>query len=314
MWHCLADGGLLERTGNILQRSILLSEICQALRLEYQGQDRLIDGLNLCNRTSSHEHVISYVVNTSYIDVVEKNAAVTTLVVSEQDLPIYEKIIKRRCMAVILADQPEKVFYDIHDYLYYETDFYDKFDFPAKISEDCQIHPSAVIEDGVIIGKQVIVGANSVICKGTVIEDYCSIGCNNTIGGEGFQVLKVDGKNRKIIHCGRVLLRQNVAIGDNNTIAKALFEDCTYLGANTKVDNLVYIAHGVKIGDNVVVTSGCSMAGGAILGDGAWVGINSSVKNRVVVGENATIGMGSVVVKDVPEETLVYGVPARTIK
>jgi len=292
-------------------RSILLSTICDELNLQYIGQDAEIHGLNLCNRKSQHNHIISYVTSADYIDAVKDNPEIVCLLVSQDNYAVYSGQIISRDLSYIICDSPEKVFYDIHDYLYYHTDFYEKFCFAPQIGENCSIHPSAVIEDGVILGNNVTVGANTVIRRGTTIEDGCEIGCNNTIGSEGFQVLRIDGKNRKIVHVGGLRISTQTCIGDNNTICNSLFEGETYIGENVKIDNLVHVGHNGYVGDNAVVTAGTVLCGSAIVENGAWIGVNSSVLNRVTVGSGARIGIGSVVTRTIPEDALAYGVPAK---
>lgn len=297
-----------------MERSIALSALCQALSLKYVGEDVCFDGLGLCNRSSAYHSILSYVTTSNYVDTVCSNTAVTGLVLAEKDYPVYEELLRQRNMGAILCEKPEKIFYDIHDYLYYQTDFYDKFNWPSKIGVNTSIHPSAVIEDGVIIGDDVVIEPNAVVRRGTIIGNRCVIGCNSTVGSEGFQVLRIDGKNRKIVHCGGVLLGDDVWVGDNTAVAKALFEGVTAIGNNCKIDNCVHVGHNVLIGADVVVTPGVILCGSAVLESDSWIGASSSVLNRVTIGTNAKVGMSSVVTRDIPPNTLAYGSPARPVK
>lgn len=292
-----------------MQRCIRISEICTALKLAYKGKDIEINGLNLCNRDSEHDKVLSYVTSENYIGIVKNNKAVVAVVVSQNCLEIYKK--EEIELTYIVCQDAEKTFYDIHDFLYEKTDFYDKFCFPTTIGADCNIAPTAIIEEGVKIGNRVVIGHNSVIKHGTVIGDDCVIGCNSTIGSEGFQILRIQNVNRKVVHCGRVVLGDKVYIGDNTDVCNSLFEGSTKVGTNAKVDNLVHIAHNVVVGDNAVITAGTILCGSSIVENNAWIGVNSSVLNRVRVGDDSKIGIGSVVTRDIPENALAYGVPAK---
>lgn len=294
-----------------MRRKILISEICEAMMLQYTGNDIEINGLNLCNRVSLHDRILSYVTNTGYVDSVQNNPAVVCIVLKESDLHAYQPLNEKRQMSFIVCENPEEVFYDIHDYLYFYTDFYEKKHFPPEIGENCSIHPRAVIEDGVVIGKSVVIGPNTVICKGSVIKDNAVIGCNTTIGSEGFQIIRIRGKNKKIVHCGGVVISENACIGDNTAICNALFEGETYVGENAKIDNLVYVGHNGHVGENAVVTAGTILCGSCVVDNDTWIGVNSSVLNKVVVGCGSKVGMGSVVTRDVPEDSLAYGVPAK---
>ena len=294
-----------------MERSITLLELCRALDLEHTGANVRFDGLNLCNRLSKHCSILTYATSPDYTETVRANPAVIGLIVTPRDYSAYESIALQRKMGVILCENPEKTFYDIHDYLYECTDFYEKFNWPSKIGKNPHIHPTAVIEDGVIIGDDVTVGPNSVVRSGTIIGNRCVISCNSTVGSEGFQVLRIGNHNRKIVHCGGVLLEEDVWIGDNVTVARALFEDATLVGRSTKIDNLVHIGHNVTIGSDVVITPGTVLCGSSSVESYAWIGVNSSVLNRVTIGANAKIGMGSVVTRDIPPNTIAYGNPAR---
>jgi UDP-3-O-[3-hydroxymyristoyl] glucosamine N-acyltransferase len=195
--------------------------------------------------------------------------------------------------------------------LYYKTDFYDHFTFESVIGQNCRIHPTAFIDKGVIIGDYVTVGAKSVINRGSRIGYNTTIGCGSIIGSEGFQVLRFNGIPTNIKHAGETHIGTNVYIGDNTTVCTSLFEGATVVGENTKIDNLVYIAHNCSVGKNIVITAGTMLCGSSMLKDFSWIGVNSSVLNRITIGENALIGSGSVVTRDVPDNRLVYGVPAK---
>lgn len=305
MWLVGAGGEL------IMQRKIRISEICSKFDLKYIGEDIFINGLNLCNRKSEHDCILTYVTNEDYVEEICKNISVKSVLLSKSCLSVYEAWIKEKTVTFVVCDNPEETFYDIHDYLYYQTDFYDKFDFPAQIGEKCDIHSSAVIDPGVVIGKNVRIGANTVVRKGTIIRDNCEIGCNTTIGSEGFQIVKSQGNNRRIVHCGGLLIDEYVCIGDNVTVCNSLFENTAHIEKRVMIDNNTYIAHNVVIGENTVITAAVTLCGSSIVGKGTWIGVNSSVLNRVTVGSYSKIGIGSVVTRDVPKGSLAYGVPAK---
>lgn len=287
-------------------KDIQISQICQTMKLRYTGDDRKIGGLNLCNRKSVQACILSYVTDLSYYDTVKRNHAIAALVLTEECFLKYKEL---DYLSFIISDSPEKVFYDIHEYLL-QNGYYEKYDFDSEIG-NAQISDTAVIEKGVRIGNGVKIGANTVVRRGTVIEDNCIIGCNSTIGSEGFQVLRIDGKNRKIPHAGGVLIRNGAVIGDNTCICNSLFEGEVYVGAGAMIDNLVYIGHNLYIGENAVVTAHVILCGSAIIEDDAWIAPNASVLNRICVGKGAKVGLGAVVTKDVPPYITAYGNPAK---
>lgn len=173
------------------------------------------------------------------------------------------------------------------------------------------IGPNVVIEKNAVIGNQVQIGANTVIKSETVIGNACKIGCNNTIGGVGFGYeLNEENAYELIPHIGNVVLENFVEIGNNVCIDRAVLGS-TYLSEHVKVDNLVHIAHGVKIGKNSLVIANAMVAGSVEIGENVWVSPSASIRQKLTVADNALVGMGSVVVKNVEEQSVVAGNPAK---
>jgi len=81
----------------------------------------------------------------------------------------------------------------------------------------------------------------------------------------------------------------------------------TFIGEGTKIDNLVHVAHGVKIGKHCLIVAGTVIGGSTEIGDRCFLGINCSIKNKVNIGNDVTIGMGAIVLSDVPDGTVVKG-------
>lgn len=139
------------------------------------------------------------------------------------------------------------------------------------------------------------------------------IGKNTVIGGDGFGYARSEnGTLIRMPHQGNVVIEENVEIGSNTCIDRAVVGS-TVIGAGTKIDNLVHIAHGVKIGKNCLIVAGAVIGGSCEIGDNCFIGINASIKNKVKIGNNVTVGMGAVVLKDVPDGVTVVGNPARIL-
>lgn len=274
------------------------------------GQDIEINALNLCNRNSIFGSVLSYVESDKYIYDIKNNKSIKSIIIKKNLFDIYNDEFGNR-LTYIIAEYPESVFYSIHDYLYNNTDFYDKFDFLTQIGENCEISSSAVIEKGVIIGNSVKIGHNSVIRRGSVLEDNVSIGCNTTIGSEGFQIISLTNSRINVKHAGGTLLKSYSYVGDNTAICNSLFEGYTLIGKNARIDNLVHVAHNCIVHDNVILTAGVILCGSTTIQDNAWIGTNTTILNNVVIGENTKIGIGSVVTKSIPSNVVAYGVPAK---
>jgi UDP-3-O-[3-hydroxymyristoyl] glucosamine N-acyltransferase len=176
------------------------------------------------------------------------------------------------------------------------------------------IGENVVIEKDVEIGSDVRIGHNTVILHGTKIGNKTLIGSNCTIGGIGFGYEKDDdGNYEQIIHIGNVVLEDNVEIGNNVAIDRAVMGS-TVLEKNVKVDNLVHIAHGVKIGENSLVIANAMIAGSVNIGKNVWVAPSSSILQKLDVGDDSIIGMASNVLKNVEKGSVIAGNPAKKIR
>lgn len=178
-------------------------------------------------------------------------------------------------------------------------------------SNTVNIGPNVVIEKDCVIGERVSIGANSVLRSGCQIGNDCSIGSNNTIGGVGFGYeLNEENEYELMPHIGNVVLKDKVEIGNNVCIDRAVLGS-TLLEENVKVDNLVHIAHGVKIGKNSLIIANAMIAGSVEIGANVWVSPSASIRQKLSIEDHALVGLGSVVVKNVSANTVVAGNPAK---
>ena len=133
--------------------------------------------------------------------------------------------------------------------------------------------------------------------------------------GFGFAVKPPDGKEyvyplRRNKHGYRVIIHDNVEIGPLCVIDRGSWRD-TIIGSHTKLDSCVKVAHNVQMGKNNLLVHGTVIGGSCTIGDNNFFGINCSIKQHLTIGSNCVIGMGAVVIHDVPDNTTVYGNPAK---
>jgi UDP-3-O-[3-hydroxymyristoyl] glucosamine N-acyltransferase len=184
----------------------------------------------------------------------------------------------------------------------------------CQIGEDVYIGPNTVIEDNVTIGEhtQILNGVH--IFSGVKIGENVQIDSGCIIGGDGFGFERLESKKlEKFPHYGSVVIGDNVEIGANTCVDRGTLKN-TVIGAGTKVDNLVHIAHNVKIGENCVIICLSCIAGSVEIGDNAWVAPLVAIKNGLKIGKDSTVGMGAVVIRDVEDGDVVAGVPAKSLK
>jgi UDP-3-O-[3-hydroxymyristoyl] glucosamine N-acyltransferase len=200
----------------------------------------------------------------------------------------------------------------------------------ARLEEGVVIAPGAVIGPGAQIGRGSVIGANTVIGPGVAIGRDCEISANVTIGfallGDRVRILAgavigepgfgatVGPKGLiDIPQLGRVIIQDGVTIGASSCVDRGAFDD-TVIGENTKIDNLVQIAHNVRIGRNCVMAAHTGISGSVTIGDGAQFGGRAGVADHVTIGDGARVGAAAGVMKDIPPGQTWGGMPARPIR
>jgi UDP-3-O-[3-hydroxymyristoyl] glucosamine N-acyltransferase len=145
----------------------------------------------------------------------------------------------------------------------------------------------------------------------SVIEEDVKIGQNCVIGGYGFGYeLDEAGQLQRMPHLGNVVIERGCTIHNLVNIDRAVLGS-TRVGAYTRIDSLVHIAHNVTIGANCAIVSGVVIAGSCTIGENTFIGMNASIRNGIKIGANCFVGAGAVVVKDVPDRWVVMGNPAK---
>ena len=186
----------------------------------------------------------------------------------------------------------------------------------AVIGEGVQVGPrswigaGAKVGAGSVLGVEVRLHPNAVVYPFTELGDRVVLHAGAQVGREGFGfVPRPDGAVR-IPHVGRCVLEHDVEIGANSCVDRGSVDD-TIIGAGTKIDNLVQIAHNVRVGRFCFFASHVGIAGSSRVGDGVQMGGQSGMGNHFSVGRGATIAARAGVTSDVPAEETWSGFPAR---
>jgi UDP-3-O-[3-hydroxymyristoyl] glucosamine N-acyltransferase len=168
--------------------------------------------------------------------------------------------------------------------------------------------------DGVNVGSGTQIHAGVHICSPARIGRNVVLKSGCVIGGDGFGYERnEEGIFEKFPHLGGVVIEDDVEIGSNTCVDRGTLSD-TVIGRGTKIDNLVHVAHNVKIGKHCAVIALAMVGGGTQIDDGAWIAPTACLRNGVVIGKQALVGMGAVVTKNVECGETVIGVPAKPIK
>lgn len=197
----------------------------------------------------------------------------------------------------------------------------------ARIANSAAIGASVVIEDGAEIGANSVIsggckiGENSTVGKdcrldsNVVVYHNCHLGnnvviqANTTIGSTGFGYSFIDGSHKLIPHNGGVVIEDFVEIGANCCIDRAKFGN-TIIGAGTKIDNLVHIAHNVVIGKNCLIAGLVGISGSCKLGDGVILAGQVGLADNIEIGDNVKVGAQAGVMNDIGAGEKVLGSPA----
>jgi UDP-3-O-[3-hydroxymyristoyl] glucosamine N-acyltransferase len=208
---------------------------------------------------------------------------------------------------VVISDDPARNFFKLHNHLADRTSFYGE-DFDSDIAPDLVVAPGVYISPkNVRISHGVTIEPNVVILPHTIIDGGVILRAGCVIGTQGFQFKKRGTEVLPIAHAGGVWLHQRVEVQANSAIARGVFGGYTEIGADTKIDSLVYIAHNAKIGKRCLLIASSEVSGSVIVGDDVWIGPGAVISNGVTIGDRATVSLGAVVVRDVSPDERVSG-------
>lgn len=183
------------------------------------------------------------------------------------------------------------------------------------IDDNVKISANTVIASGCRIGENSIVGRNCRFDTNVVVYHNCVIGndviiqANSTIGSSGFGYFFIDGSHRLVPHNGGVVIEDFVEIGANTCIDRAKFGN-TIIGAGTKIDNLVHIAHNVVIGKCCLITGQVGISGSCKIGNDVVLAGQVGLVDNIEIGDGVVIGAQAGVTRNVAAGSQVFGSPA----
>ncbi|WP_457642708.1 UDP-3-O-(3-hydroxymyristoyl)glucosamine N-acyltransferase [Persephonella sp.] len=293
-----------------------LSEIADRFDGRLVGKDIEISGLG--SITGAKEGELTFLSDAKKSDLLKESRASAVLVPEEVETDKSQIVVKN----------PQAVFYKLIELLYPEKH-------PAGISEKASVSETAevgkdvyigdytVVEEGVKIGnnvkiyplchigKNTVIGDNTVIYprvvvyKDTIIGNNVIIHSGAVIASDGFGYYQENGKHQKIKHVGKVIIEDDVEIGANTTVDRAMV-DKTVIKKGTKIDNLVMIAHNCQIGENTILVSQVGIAGSTKVGNNVILAGQVGVADHITIGDNVIVTAKSGVGKDL-EPNKVYG-------
>ncbi|EJF89910.1 UDP-3-O-(3-hydroxymyristoyl)glucosamine N-acyltransferase [Bartonella melophagi] len=285
---------------------------------------------------SAEEGSLVFIENQKFSDALLGSSAVAVFCTNDIALKIPKSI------AILVTSTPQRDFAQIGRILFPNSVKPIPWFGKKEISPHAHIHPSAklehdvCVEAGAVIGKNVEIGSGTLVSSTAVIGENCRIGreCyiapkvtvqysligdrvylypGVCVGQDGFGYVNGVAEIEKNPHVGRVIIQDGVEIGANTTIDRGTLED-TIIGEGSKIDNLVQIAHNVKIGRYCLIAAQCGIAGSTSIGDMSRLGGSVGVADHIAIGECVQIAAGSGVMNDIPDGEKWGGIPARPFK
>ena len=182
----------------------------------------------------------------------------------------------------------------------------------ARIGRGTRIGANSVIGPGVQIGRDCVIG-NNVSVSFALIGDRVSLFAGVRIGEAGFGAARSKAGPVDVPQLGRVILQDGVTVGANSCIDRGAYDD-TVIGENTKIDNLVMIAHNCVIGRNCLLAAFTGISGSCIVGDNVIFGGQAGVGDHIRIGAGARVAGGAGVLADIPAGETWSGYPAKPIR
>ncbi len=291
-----------------------ISEIASILGAEYCGDDFEITGMQALKDATKSD--ISFVANSKYVKDIQETKAGAIIV----DASVVEHV-PASCVALVV----DSAYWSMAKLTKYFAPAIEDDSLPeATIGEGSRVSPKAEIAKGAKIGKKctimahVYVGANAEIGDDTVlypsvtvyrdckIGNECIIHANTVIGSDGFGfATNKQGEHKKIYQNGNVVIEDDVEIGSNVSVDRAVFGS-TLIKKGTRIDNLVQVGHNCEIGEYSVMVSQSGIAGSSKIGRNVVLGGQSAIAGHLEVAPFTTLAARSGVTKSIKESGLTF--------
>lgn len=237
------------------------------------------------------------------------------IIICETGIPLEEVDLTNKC--IVQVKNPKLTFIRIVSHFFQNNPLKGKHPSAvihpsAKIHESSYIGPNTYIGD-CVIGENTVIHGNCFLYDNTQVGRNVTINAGTVIGAEGFGYQRNEnGEFEKFPHIGGVIINDNVDVGSNTSIDRGALGN-TIIGEGAKIDNLVHIAHNVKVGKHAAVIAHAMIGGSSVIGDYSWVAPNSAIRDQISIGNRVTVGLGAVVTKNVPDGETWTGSPARNL-
>ncbi len=183
----------------------------------------------------------------------------------------------------------------------------------ARIGTGCHLHAGVVVGRYCVVGAECVLHPHAVVYEGVSLGDRVVLHANSVVGADGFGYRVQGGRHVKVPQVGGVEVGDDVEIGAGSTVDAGTFSP-TRIGAGTKIDNLVHVAHNCKIGRHNLFAGQVGIAGSCTTGDYVVMAGQVGIGDHIRIGDRAMIGAKAGVMKDVPADAHMLGTPANPIR
>jgi UDP-3-O-[3-hydroxymyristoyl] glucosamine N-acyltransferase len=183
----------------------------------------------------------------------------------------------------------------------------------ASLGDNCIVYPNCVIEEDVIVGRNTILYSGVVVRERCIIGSDCILHAGTVVGADGYGFYEKDGDIIKIPQIGNVVIGDRVEIGANCCIDRATV-DSTRIGSDTKFDNMVHVAHNVRIGEKCYIVAQVGISGSVTVGNRVVIAGQVGIADHVSIADGTVIMGQSGITSDVRKPDILFGTPARPVK
>ena len=180
----------------------------------------------------------------------------------------------------------------------------------VRLGDGCVVADHAVVEEGATMGAGCRFEAHAVVHSGALLGARVLVRAGARVGGKGFGFVRTERGYEPVPQVGRCVIGNDVEIGANTTVDRGGVGD-TVVGAGTKIDNLVQVAHNVRIGSNCVIMAQVGIAGSTVVEDDVMLAGQAGLADHLTVGRGARVAAQSGVIGDIDPGATVSGYPAR---
>ncbi|SBW03627.1 UDP-3-O-acylglucosamine N-acyltransferase [uncultured delta proteobacterium] len=297
------------------------SFIAEKLGLTLKGEDREITGINTLENAGPGD--VSFLANPKYAQFLSATRAGAVIVSEEYADKVATALVSANpyfdfARAVGFFAKPQGSFSGVSEMAFIDKDArlgenVTVYPFVyigprASIGANCQLFPGCYVGEDCVIGDGTVLYPNAVLHAGTVLGKGCIVHAGAVLGADGFGFVRTPFGIQKIPQIGTVGVGDDVEIGANTTIDRAVL-GVTSVGDSTKIDNLVQLGHNVAVGKECFIVSQVGISGSTKIGNKSTLAGQVGVAGHLTIGDNVTIGPQSGVAKDIADNVTCGGSP-----